>query len=100
MIKKILTIGAAICLIIGLFTSKDLISVIVTHWGWSDLSTYLRYPDAYIFSIYAFVAFIPIILLFWSKNIENPKYRFVLIGIIEFLIIFMYLGMILFPPKI
>jgi hypothetical protein len=98
--RKVLTIGAAICCIIGLITSADVISVIVTHLGWSDLLHYLRYPDAYVFSLYASLSFIPMILLFRSKRLENLKFRFVLIGIIEIIVICLFLAVLLFPPKI
>ena len=89
--RTVLTIGAVICCLIGLFVSIEVIGVIVMHWGWSDLLTYLRYPDTYLASLYAGVAFIPMVFVIRSKRIDNAAFRFALIGIIEFMVVFMFL---------
>jgi hypothetical protein len=93
--RKALKIGAVICCIIGLYTGAISISSIVKPWP-----NEFRDPDIYIASLYAFLAFIPMIVIFLSKSIEKPRFRFVLIGIIEIIVIFLFLMAVTFPPKI
>src|ERR1700722_16033019 len=96
--RTALTIGAVVCCIFGLINGYDVINVIMFHWKHADLLIYLHYPDTYIFSFYTFTSFIPMIVLFTSKRLENPRFRFVVSGIIEIVVISLYLAELLFPP--
>ena len=94
--RKLLTIGAFICCLIGFGIISSFIYGIVEispHAFFSDTRNFIVLP---VFAVFVFIAFAPIIMLQQSKNIEKPRTRFVFIGVAEIIVIALFIGM-LFP---
>jgi hypothetical protein len=83
--RIILSIGATICCIIGLFTFVKIVSEIALFWP--DI----YFPDAIYGLLYAILTFIPLIVLIRSERLIKPSVRFVFVGIIETIVIFLFL---------
>jgi len=83
--RIILSIGATICCIIGLFTVVKIVSQVAPFWP------NIYFPDALYGLLYAILTFIPLFVLVWSERLEKPSVRFVFVGIIETIVIFLFL---------
>lgn len=94
--KIVLIIGAILCSIIGFFTIKN-----YTDWVrfvWWRLLSEPQGRDLFILFLgvtFTVLAFVPAILLIRLRKVKTAKWRFILIGANELLVIGMYLNTLL-----
>jgi hypothetical protein len=94
--RKLLTIGAVICCLIGFGVISSFIYGIVEvspHAFFNGTGNFIALS---VFAVFELMAFAPIIMLKQTKKVEKPRFRFVFIGVAEIIVIALFIGM-LFP---
>jgi cytochrome bd-type quinol oxidase subunit 2 len=93
--RTVIITGAVVCCIVGLFLSFKVLQEVIGRSPefFHELGNFI---GLFVAAAYVFLAFAPAIMLFQSRRSEKPRFGFILIGAIEFLVIGLFIAM-LFP---